>query len=149
VGALQGNESGSDEDDMTSEGFAGKSKRVLANRQSAHRSRLRKLQYIQVRWTVSLLWTPLLTLMNWRGGGWGALLFKKEYRSTMALLARATVCWPIGRAPTAPAYAYCSTSRYTFVFFINMIFVCGDGGGGGGGVFHLQRTFPLAQAAEL
>jgi len=45
--ADQGNESGSDEDDMTSEGFAGKSKRVLANRQSAHRSRLRKLQYIQ------------------------------------------------------------------------------------------------------
>jgi hypothetical protein len=32
---------------MNSEGFAGKSKRVLANRQSAHRSRLRKLQYIQ------------------------------------------------------------------------------------------------------
>lgn len=44
--AVQGNESGSDEDDK-SEGYAGKSKRVLANRQSAHRSRLRKLQYIQ------------------------------------------------------------------------------------------------------
>lgn len=43
---LQANESGSDDDDK-SENYAGKSKRVLANRQSAHRSRLRKLQYIQ------------------------------------------------------------------------------------------------------
>lgn len=42
----QGNDSGSEEDDK-SESYAGKSKRVLANRQSAHRSRLRKLQYIQ------------------------------------------------------------------------------------------------------
>lgn len=43
----QGNgDSNSDEDDA-SPGSVGKSKRVLANRQSAHRSRLRKLQYIQ------------------------------------------------------------------------------------------------------
>ena len=40
------NDSGSEEDDK-SESYAGESKRVLANRQSAHRSRLRKLQYIQ------------------------------------------------------------------------------------------------------
>jgi len=38
---------GSSEEDRNPDG-TGKSKRVLANRQSAHRSRLRKLQYIQV-----------------------------------------------------------------------------------------------------
>jgi hypothetical protein len=37
---------GSEEEDLNADGN-GKSKRMLANRQSAHRSRLRKLQYIQ------------------------------------------------------------------------------------------------------
>ena len=39
--------SGSDDEDFSPKGRSGKNKRVMANRQSAQRSRLRKLQYIQ------------------------------------------------------------------------------------------------------
>ena len=70
----QGNDSGSEDDDMNSEGFAGKSKRVLANRQSAHRSRLRKLQYIQVGLgpRIILFGCPDCGT-GWGGGGGGVI----------------------------------------------------------------------------